>query len=146
MLMHRLSLIQIRMGVGVCVSLCLFTCVSILLHSFLSVCIVVVLQGVLFYCLQPTKHHQCCLQLALINGADPNNSCAAGVPVLVLACQRAPEFDSMALSLLDQGADPNAVSQVNGLLNSLTGRLLLCSQDNARVIHRHTFMLYFFSQ
>ncbi|CAL8361459.1 unnamed protein product [Gadus morhua 'NCC'] len=72
-------------------------------------------KGVLFYCLHPTALHQCCLQVALINGADPNNSSAAGVPVLVLACQRAPEFSSMGLSLLDQGADPNAVSQVTGL-------------------------------
>ncbi|CAL8243555.1 unnamed protein product [Lota lota] len=71
-------------------------------------------KGVLFYCLSPTKGHQRCLQLALSNGADANNSSTAGVPVLVLACQRAPECSSMGLSLLEHGADPNAFSEVTG--------------------------------
>ena len=115
------------MGGSLCVSLC--PCFHLIA---LSKCVPwCILQGVLFYCLHPTALHQCCLQVALINGADPNNSSAAGVPVLVLACQRAPEFSSMGLSLLDQGADPNAVSQVNGRLKSPNGRLSLCYQDNA---------------
>ncbi|CAL8352904.1 unnamed protein product [Merluccius merluccius] len=72
-------------------------------------------KGVLFYCLSPTKLHQRCLQVALNSGADPNNTSTAGVPVLLLACQRALKWGSMGgLSLLEHGANPNAVSQVTG--------------------------------
>ncbi|TSN30236.1 Ankyrin repeat and EF-hand domain-containing protein 1 [Bagarius yarrelli] len=71
-------------------------------------------KGVLFYCLFPTKRHARCLQVALNSKADVNNVSHAGIPLFLQACEKARECESMCLSLLEVGADPNSVNQVTG--------------------------------
>ncbi|XP_066533124.1 ankyrin repeat and EF-hand domain-containing protein 1a isoform X2 [Hoplias malabaricus] len=71
-------------------------------------------KGVLFYCVCPTKRHMRCLQVALSSRADVNNVSHAGVPLLMQACENAPESEGMCISLLERGADPNATNQVTG--------------------------------
>ncbi|XP_041721886.1 ankyrin repeat and EF-hand domain-containing protein 1 [Coregonus clupeaformis] len=71
-------------------------------------------KGVLFYCIFPTKRHMRCLQVALHSMADVNNVSLAGTPVFLLACQHAADCSAMCLSILEQGADPNASNQVTG--------------------------------
>ncbi|XP_018590619.1 ankyrin repeat and EF-hand domain-containing protein 1 [Scleropages formosus] len=71
-------------------------------------------KGVLFYCLSPTKRHQRCLQLALNGMADVNNVSLVGKPVFLQACEQAGDCESMCMSLLERGANPNATSQATG--------------------------------
>lgn len=66
----------------------------------------------LFYCSYPTKRHAHCLELALNNGADPNNISRSGVHVLSMMCEKANECTPLCLTLLDAGADPNGANEV----------------------------------
>ncbi|XP_072546322.1 ankyrin repeat and EF-hand domain-containing protein 1 [Salminus brasiliensis] len=71
-------------------------------------------KGVLFYCISPTKRHAHCLQVALNHKANVNNISSAGQPVFLLACEHADKCESMCLSILEMGADPNATHQATG--------------------------------
>ncbi|KAK3092597.1 hypothetical protein FSP39_004820 [Pinctada imbricata] len=44
-------------------------------------------KGILFYCISPTERHAKCLEIAVQNGADPNNVSNEGVPVFLFACE-----------------------------------------------------------
>lgn len=44
--------------------------------------------------------------------ADVNNVSHGGMPIFLQACENAAECEDMCLSLLERGADPNAVNQV----------------------------------
>ncbi|XP_067273893.1 ankyrin repeat and EF-hand domain-containing protein 1a isoform X3 [Pseudorasbora parva] len=71
-------------------------------------------KGLLFYCIQPTKRHMRCLQVALKGNADVNNVSETGMPVFLLACEQAQDCEGMCLSILERGADPNATNQKTG--------------------------------
>ncbi|XP_051500684.1 ankyrin repeat and EF-hand domain-containing protein 1-like isoform X2 [Myxocyprinus asiaticus] len=71
-------------------------------------------KGLLFYCIQPTKRHMRCLQVALNGNADVNNVSAKGMPVFLLACEQAQDCEGMCLSILEKGADPSATNQATG--------------------------------
>ncbi|KAM6980516.1 ankyrin repeat and EF-hand domain-containing protein 1 [Aplochiton taeniatus] len=71
-------------------------------------------QGVLFYCISPTKRHQRCLQVALKGKANVNNVSSSGKPVFLLACEHAQDCESMCLSILERGADPTATDEATG--------------------------------
>ncbi|XP_028253918.1 ankyrin repeat and EF-hand domain-containing protein 1 isoform X2 [Parambassis ranga] len=68
-------------------------------------------QGVLFYCMYPTKSHVNCLQVALNHQADANNVSTQGIHVFQLLCAKAEDCTPLCLILLDGGADPNATNQ-----------------------------------
>ncbi|XP_056135341.1 ankyrin repeat and EF-hand domain-containing protein 1-like [Lampris incognitus] len=70
-------------------------------------------KGVLFYCISPTKRR--CLQVALNSKTNVNNVSLAGMPLFLLACQNARECSSMCLSILERGANPNAVDERTGV-------------------------------
>ncbi|KAI4903603.1 hypothetical protein NFI96_013569 [Prochilodus magdalenae] len=74
----------------------------------------VISMWLLFYCLFPTKRHTRCLQVALNSHANVNNVSRAGKPVFLQACEHADECESMCLSILERGADPNATEQATG--------------------------------
>ncbi|MEE6518256.1 hypothetical protein FKM82_029130 [Ascaphus truei] len=67
-------------------------------------------KGVLFYCISPTKRHVRCLHIVLEWGADVNNCTTDGIPVLLKACEEAQKCTEMCLSLLERGANPNALN------------------------------------
>ncbi|KAL2098566.1 hypothetical protein ACEWY4_005046 [Coilia grayii] len=71
-------------------------------------------QGVLFYCISPTKRHMQCLQTVLNNKADVNNISTSGKHVFVLACEHAQDCQSMCISILKRGASQNAVDESTG--------------------------------
>ncbi|KAI1897840.1 hypothetical protein AGOR_G00087410 [Albula goreensis] len=71
-------------------------------------------RGILFYCISPTKRHRRCLQVALDSSADVNNVSAEGKPLLLLACELGQDCQSMCISILERGADPNAASKSTG--------------------------------
>ncbi|XP_076873613.1 ankyrin repeat and EF-hand domain-containing protein 1 isoform X2 [Brachyhypopomus gauderio] len=71
-------------------------------------------KGILFYCMCPTARHMRCLQVALVSAADVNNVCSEGVPIFLRACENARDWEGMCLLLLENGADPNATSQITG--------------------------------
>ncbi|XP_034018551.1 ankyrin repeat and EF-hand domain-containing protein 1a [Thalassophryne amazonica] len=72
-------------------------------------------KGVLFYCMYPTKRHARCLQMAVECQADINNVSAEGTHIFQLMCEKAQEFESMCLAMLQRGADPNAKNQRTGV-------------------------------
>ncbi|XP_010739556.3 ankyrin repeat and EF-hand domain-containing protein 1 [Larimichthys crocea] len=85
-------------------------------------------KGVLFYCIQPTKRHTHCLQLALKCQADSNNVSTQGTHVFQLMCEKAHEGTRKCLIMLAAGADPNATNQtgVTALMEAAkAGSLLL---------------------
>ncbi|TMS12485.1 Ankyrin repeat and EF-hand domain-containing protein 1 [Larimichthys crocea] len=85
-------------------------------------------KGVLFYCIQPTKRHTHCLQLALKYQADSNNVSTQGTHVFQLMCEKAHEGTRKCLIMLAAGADPNATNQtgVTALMEAAkAGSLLL---------------------
>ncbi|XP_069014840.1 ankyrin repeat and EF-hand domain containing 1a [Embiotoca jacksoni] len=72
-------------------------------------------RGVLFYCIYPTKRHSRCLQAALKCQADVNNVSSHGTHVFQVMCEKAREYTSLCLMMLDAGADPNATNQKTGV-------------------------------
>lgn len=75
--------------------------------------------GVLFYCMYPTKNHARCLQVALRYHADVNNVSQEGNHVFQMMCERAHESTPTCLTMLDEGADPNATNEVKNLIVKL---------------------------
>uniref|UniRef100_H3A1L0 Ankyrin repeat and EF-hand domain containing 1 n=1 Tax=Latimeria chalumnae TaxID=7897 RepID=H3A1L0_LATCH len=73
-------------------------------------------QGILFYCVCPTKRHTQCVQIALEHGADPNNRSLNGKPALLFTCEQAQEQEckEMCLQILEKGADPNGMDEESG--------------------------------
>ncbi|XP_050989938.1 ankyrin repeat and EF-hand domain-containing protein 1 [Labeo rohita] len=69
-------------------------------------------KGVLFYCISPAKEHALCLRMALSCNANVNNVSNSGKPLLVFACENAKDCEDICISILEKGADPNAVDQV----------------------------------
>ncbi|XP_019713533.1 ankyrin repeat and EF-hand domain-containing protein 1 isoform X1 [Hippocampus comes] len=72
-------------------------------------------QGVLFYCIYPTRRHTRCLQTALEYRADVNNVSLQGTHVFQLMCQHAKDCAPMCHMMLAKGADPNATDQKTGV-------------------------------
>ncbi|XP_041927269.1 ankyrin repeat and EF-hand domain-containing protein 1 [Alosa sapidissima] len=72
-------------------------------------------QGVLFYCISPTKRHMRCLQTVLSGKANVNNVSASGKHVFVLACEHAQDCENMCISILERGANQNATDEATGL-------------------------------
>lgn len=68
--------------------------------------------GILFYCISPTERHAKCLEIAVENGADPNNISAEGIPVLLYACETATDNEEACIQLLEKGANPNGKQEV----------------------------------
>ena len=68
--------------------------------------------GILFYCISPTQRHAKCLEIAVINGADPNNTNKDGIPVFLHSCETAMDNEEMCLLLIQKGADPNSKQEV----------------------------------
>ncbi|KAM8831466.1 ankyrin repeat and EF-hand domain-containing protein 1 isoform 2-T4 [Spinachia spinachia] len=73
------------------------------------------LEGVLFYCIYPTKRHTRCLQMALKGRADVNNVSVLGTHVFQSMCEKAQQCSPMCLIMLVAGADPNATNQITGV-------------------------------
>ncbi|XP_073725310.1 ankyrin repeat and EF-hand domain-containing protein 1 isoform X2 [Misgurnus anguillicaudatus] len=71
-------------------------------------------KGVLFYCIFPSEEHASCLQIALNFKADVNDVSDAGEPVFVFACENAKTCEDLCLSILEGGANLNAVDEVTG--------------------------------
>jgi ankyrin repeat protein len=70
-------------------------------------------KDVLFYCLSaPTGRHDKCMQIVMSIGANVNNKTIDGLPIFVGACKEAQERQNLCLTLLEHGADPNAVDEV----------------------------------
>ncbi|XP_076004848.1 ankyrin repeat and EF-hand domain-containing protein 1-like [Genypterus blacodes] len=72
-------------------------------------------RSVLFYCINPTKRHLRCLEVALKHQADVNNVSKKGTHVLQLICEKAHRCLPMCLCMLEGGADPNASNQTTGI-------------------------------
>lgn len=68
--------------------------------------------GILFYCISPTQRHAKCLEIAVINGAEVNNTDKNGIPVLLFACETAMDNEDMCLLLIQKGAEPNSKQEV----------------------------------
>ncbi|KAK1793099.1 hypothetical protein P4O66_011502 [Electrophorus voltai] len=68
-------------------------------------------KGALFYCISPSKRHMRCLQVVLNSKANVNNVSNAGKPVFLMACERATDCENICMSILERGADPNAMDQ-----------------------------------
>uniref|UniRef100_A0AAY5EZ05 EF-hand domain-containing protein n=1 Tax=Electrophorus electricus TaxID=8005 RepID=A0AAY5EZ05_ELEEL len=71
-------------------------------------------KGALFYCISPSKRHMRCLQVVLNSKANVNNVSNAGKPVFLMACERATDCENICMSILERGADPNAMDQATG--------------------------------
>ncbi|XP_032151316.1 ankyrin repeat and EF-hand domain-containing protein 1 [Sapajus apella] len=84
-------------------------------------------KGVLFYCILPTKRHYRCALIALEHGADFNNSTYEGKPIFLRACEEAHDVKDVCLTLLEKGANPNAI-------NSSTGRTALMEASREGVV------------
>ncbi|XP_032231944.1 ankyrin repeat and EF-hand domain-containing protein 1 isoform X2 [Nematostella vectensis] len=69
-------------------------------------------KGILFYCIQPTKRHLECLQIALRHGANVNNVSTDGQPLLLLAAEAG--LDDMVKGVLDAGANPDSRHEKSG--------------------------------
>lgn len=67
-------------------------------------------KGILFYCIQPTKRHLECLQIALKHGASVNYVNKEGQPLLLVAAEAG--LDDIVTALFIAGADPNSVHAV----------------------------------
>ncbi|XP_075893971.1 ankyrin repeat and EF-hand domain-containing protein 1 isoform X2 [Nelusetta ayraudi] len=67
--------------------------------------------GVLFYCMYPTQNHAHCLQVALNYHADVNNVSQEGNHVFQMMCERAHECTPTCLTMLDEGANPDATNE-----------------------------------
>ncbi|XP_063039908.1 ankyrin repeat and EF-hand domain-containing protein 1 [Engraulis encrasicolus] len=92
-------------------------------------------QGVLFYCISPTKRHMNCLQTVLNSKANVNNISNEGKHVFVLACERAQHCQSMAISILKRGANQNAYDKITGR-TALMEACRTGSEELARTILR----------
>ena len=77
--------------------------------------------GILFYCIAPTQRHAACLEIAVMNGAEPNNVSKEGIPVLLHACESSMDNEDMCLLLIQKGADPNSKQEVNTVKPILSG-------------------------
>nr|XP_019590449.1 PREDICTED: ankyrin repeat and EF-hand domain-containing protein 1 [Rhinolophus sinicus] len=84
-------------------------------------------KGILFYCILPTKRHYRCALIALEYGADVNNSTYEGKPIFFKACEEAHDIKDVCLTLLEKGANPNAI-------NSSTGRTVLMEASREGVL------------
>nr|KAF6421655.1 ankyrin repeat and EF-hand domain containing 1 [Rousettus aegyptiacus] len=71
-------------------------------------------EGILFYCILPTKRHYRCALIALEHGADVNNSTYEGKPIFLKACEEAHDVKEVCLTLLEKGANPNAIDSSTG--------------------------------
>lgn len=69
-------------------------------------------KGILFYCIQPTKRHLECLQIALKHGATVNYVNNEGKPLLLVAAEAG--LTDIVAALLIAGADPNSVHSTSG--------------------------------
>ncbi|XP_061126287.1 ankyrin repeat and EF-hand domain-containing protein 1a isoform X1 [Syngnathus typhle] len=72
-------------------------------------------QGVLFYCIYPTKRHTRCLETVLEYQADVNNVSSQGSHVFQLMCQHAEDCAHMCQMMLEKGANPNASDEKTGV-------------------------------
>jgi len=77
-----------------------------------------ILSGILFYSISPTQRHARCLEIAVINGAEVNNTDKNGIPVLLFACETAMDNEDMCLLLIQKGAEPNSKQEV-GFVNAM---------------------------
>lgn len=68
--------------------------------------------GILFYCISPTQRHAKCLEIAVLHGAEVNNTDKQGIPVLLYACETATDNEEMCLLLIQKGAEPNSKQEV----------------------------------
>uniref|UniRef100_A0A8C5UWP0 Ankyrin repeat and EF-hand domain containing 1 n=1 Tax=Microcebus murinus TaxID=30608 RepID=A0A8C5UWP0_MICMU len=84
-------------------------------------------KGILFYCILPTKRHYRCALIALKHGADVNNYSYEGKPVFLQACEEAHDIRELCLTLLEKGANPNA-------MNPATGRTALMEASREGVL------------
>lgn len=72
-------------------------------------------QDVITYCFSSTtKRHQRCLEIAISNGAEANNTMESDTPTLVAACMSAVENEGVCMTLIEHGANPNATNKLNG--------------------------------
>lgn len=60
----------------------------------------------------PTQNHANCLQVALNYHADVNNVSQEGNHVFQMMCERAHECTPTCLTMLDEGANPDATNEV----------------------------------
>ncbi|KAF7663794.1 hypothetical protein LDENG_00200200 [Lucifuga dentata] len=72
-------------------------------------------KSMLFDCMYPTKRHLRCLEVALKCHADVNNVSKEGVHIFQLMCEKAQHCTPTCLSMLNEGADPNAANQKTGV-------------------------------
>jgi len=76
---------------------------------------IILFADVIFYCFSSeTKRHQRCLDIVMSNGADPNNTLESENPALVAACSSALENEHVCVTLIENGANPNAINKVSG--------------------------------
>lgn len=68
------------------------------------VCVVLV-AGVLSYCIAPTYRHVMCAQLIMASDVDVNSCDIYGIPLLLRACETAHENEQICLMMLQKGAD-----------------------------------------
>ncbi|KAM8775104.1 ankyrin repeat and EF-hand domain-containing protein 1 isoform 2-T3 [Rhynchonycteris naso] len=84
-------------------------------------------KGILFYCISPTKRHYRCALIALEHGADVNNCAYDGTPIFFKACEQAHDIKETCLTILEKGANPNAI-------NTSTGRTVLMEASREGVV------------
>ena len=74
---------------------------------------ILLLTGVLFYCIASTERHAKCMNIALQCGADVNNKTKDGKPVFLVACETAIDNEDICLHFLKARADPKCKHEVS---------------------------------
>uniref|UniRef100_A0A8D0T9G4 Ankyrin repeat and EF-hand domain containing 1 n=1 Tax=Sus scrofa TaxID=9823 RepID=A0A8D0T9G4_PIG len=92
-------------------------------------------KGILFYCILPTKRHYRCTLIALEHGADVNNCTYEGKPIFLRACEEAHDVKDVCLTLLEKGANPNAINTILKLLFAYDGDMGLIAMNGNTPLH-----------